>query len=68
MLGAGPSSAAWPLAGFAALTLLDFGPHKLLPGSHPFFFAQTPAVYPAIVVGSVLLAVLVRASVALHRG
>jgi len=42
-------------------SLLSFGPHKLYPGESDFF-AQTPAVYPAIVVGSVLIAIVIVSS------
>ena len=52
---------------FALTALLSYGPHKLYPGSHPFFFAQTPAAYPAIVVGSGLIAILVVSSLRLRR-
>ncbi len=48
------------VAGIIALeSLLSFGPHKLYPGESPAFFAQTPAVYPVIIVGTSLILVLV---------
>lgn len=37
-------------------SLLSLGPQKLYPGDSDFF-AQTPAVYPAIVAGSALIAI-----------
>ncbi|WP_020410219.1 hypothetical protein [Hahella ganghwensis] len=48
------------VAGIIALeSLLSFGPHKLYPGESPAFFAQTPAVYPVIIVGTTLILVLI---------
>jgi hypothetical protein len=64
---AGSRHFIWPTMAFALTALLSFGPHKLYPGTHPFFFAQTPAVYPAIIVGSLLIACLIAASVKLYR-
>ena len=51
----------------AAASLLSFGPHKLWPGRDPALFAQDPATYPAILVGSVLILVLAASSLRLHR-
>jgi hypothetical protein len=56
-----------PTMMFAGASLLSYGPHKLYPGDNPFFFAQTPAVYPAIVVGSVLIGTLVLSSLRLRK-
>ena len=56
-----------PTLVFAAASLLSYGPHKLYPGESPFFFAQTPAVYPAVVVGSILIATLVLSSLRLRK-
>ena len=56
-----------PTIAFAAASLLSYGPHKLYPGSHPFFFAQTPSVYPAIVVGSALILTLIVSSLRLRN-
>ena len=47
-------------------SLLSYGPHKLYPGDS-LFFAQTAAVYPAIVVGSAPIAVLAAATWRLAR-
>ena len=55
-----------PTVAFAAASLLSYGPHKLYPGENPFFFAQTPSVYPAIVVGSILIGTLVLSSLRLR--
>ena len=52
---------------FAGASLLSYGPHKLYPGENPFFFAQTASVYPAIVVGSVLIATLALSSLRLRN-
>lgn len=48
-------------AAVIAESLLAVGPQKLYPGESDFF-AQTPAVYPVIVVGSLLLVVLALAT------
>jgi len=48
-------------------SLLSFGPHKLYPGAHPAFFAQTPAVYPVIFAGSLALLLFCLASWRLLR-
>ncbi|MCC7370946.1 MAG: hypothetical protein IT306_21205 [Chloroflexi bacterium] len=48
-------------------SLLSYGPHKLYPGESPLFFAQTPAVYPVILVGTALILVLGSSSWRLHR-
>ena len=56
-----------PTVIFAAASLLSYGPHKLYPGENPFFFAQTPSVYPAIVVGSILIGTLVLSSLRLRN-
>ena len=56
-----------PTLAFAGASLLSYGPHKLYPGENPFFFAQTPSVYPAIVVGSVLIATLIVSSLRLRN-
>ena len=56
-----------PSLAFAAAALLSYGPHKLYPGNHPFFFAQSASTYPAIIVGSVLIGTLVLSSLALRR-
>jgi hypothetical protein len=67
LLIAGSRLFIWPITAFALTALLSFGPHKLYPGANPFFFAQTPAVYPAIIVGSLLIACLAIASVRFYR-
>ena len=54
-----------PALPFAALSLLSYGPHKLWPGENPFFFAQDPATWPAILVGGPLIAVLAWSSLRL---
>ena len=48
-------------------SLLSVGPQKLYPGESSFF-AQSPAVYPAIIVGSALILVLGLSSRLLARG
>ncbi len=54
-------------AGIVALeSLLSFGPHKFLPGDSSLV-AQSIAVYPAIVTGSCLIAVLAGAGWQLRR-
>jgi hypothetical protein len=57
-----------PTLAFAASALLSYGPHKLVPWSSPLFSAQDPAVYPAVAVGSLLVGVLLVASLHLWRG
>ena len=47
-------------------SLLSFGPQKLYPGDGSFF-AQSPAVYPAILVGSALILLLARHGWTLSR-
>jgi hypothetical protein len=56
-----------PTIAFAGASLLSYGPHKLYPGENPFFFAQTPSVYPAIAIGSILIAILILSSLRLRR-
>ena len=56
-----------PTLVFAAASLLSYGPHKLYPGANPSFFAQTATVYPAIVVGSILIGTLILSSVRLRQ-
>lgn len=56
-----------PTIAFAGASLLSYGPHKLYPGDNPFFFAQTPTVYPAIAVGSILIATLILSSLRLRK-
>ena len=56
-----------PTLAFAGASLLSYGPHKLYPGENPLFFAQTASVYPAIVVGSVLIATLIVSSLRLRN-
>lgn len=55
-----------PTIAFAVASLLSYGPHKLYPGENPFFFAQTPTVYPAIFVGSILIGTLILSSLRLR--
>jgi len=50
-----------------AESLLSFGPHKFYPGESAFF-AQTPVVYPAIAVGTLLILVLGGSAWRLYRG
>ncbi|MBP2293439.1 hypothetical protein [Azospirillum rugosum] len=57
---------ALPAALVTLESLLSFGPHKLYPGPAPYF-AQTSAVYPVILVGSALIALLVAGSWKLVR-
>lgn len=51
---------------FVVFSLISFGPHKLLPGEHPLFFAQTPAVYPIILSGTFFVAMLLVAALKLR--
>jgi hypothetical protein len=55
-----------PVVAITLESLLSVGPHKLYPGESDMF-AQTPAVYPVIVVGTALLIALAVSSVRLYR-
>ena len=55
-----------PVVPVLLVALLSVGPQKLYPGESDFF-AQTPAVYPVIVVGSSLIVALALSSRALYR-
>lgn len=57
---------AVPVVPVLLVSLLSVGPQKLYPGESDFF-AQTPAVYPVIVVGSALIAVLALSSRRLYH-
>ena len=56
-----------PTIVFAGASLLSYGPHTLYPGENAFFFAQTPSVYPAIAVGSIMIGTLVLSSLRLRK-
>ena len=55
-----------PVVPVIGIALLSAGPQKLYPGESDFF-AQTPAVYPVIIVGTVLIASLIHSSRTLYR-
>lgn len=55
-----------PVVPVILISLLSAGPQKLYPGESDFF-AQTPAVYPVIIVGTVLIASLIHSSRTLYR-
>lgn len=58
LIGARSRWFAVPAVAIVLESLLSFGPQKLYPGESAFF-AQSVAVYPAVVVGSAPIALLV---------
>lgn len=55
-----------PVVPVILIALLSAGPQKFYPGDSDFF-AQSPAVYPVIIVGTMLIAALIHSSRTLAR-